>query len=103
MILHCIHRLLNDEVIENTFRVMCDLHCALQRQRTENLSTQERKALKDSLLDLCSESIREALHKHELRLTNSIIREKNRLVVELGEDIPETHQEIDPKKYSHNW
>jgi hypothetical protein len=68
------------------------------------LSDEQKKELRTVLLLLTSESIREALHKNELYITNGIIRSKNRILTALGVPIPEDHAEIDPKKYpNYNW
>jgi len=105
-----IHRLLYDEVIEHTIVVMRELGTGLSQllaalgSSAEDLSEEQKQRLRDTLLPLTSESIREALHKGELSITNGIIRNKNRLLQLLGEDIPESHREIDPRNYpNYNW
>jgi hypothetical protein len=94
--------LLYDDVIDCTIGVMT----GLQRELTEMVRKGVRPSpeLTELLLKLGSESIREALHKGELHITNAIIRAKNQLLSRVGAEIPEGHQEIDPEKYrGYNW
>jgi hypothetical protein len=105
-----IHSLLYDEVIQHTIVVMRELGNSLSqldgvmRGRADSLSDAQKEELKEVLLSLTSESIREALHKGELPITNGIIRSKNRILTALGVPIPESHAEIDPRKYpNYNW
>jgi hypothetical protein len=105
-----IHTLLHDEVIEHTIVVMRELGQGLSQlvsvtgTTAEGLSDAQKQRLKDTLLPLTSESIREALHKGELSITNGIIRSKNRLLTLLGVEIPESHKEIDARNYpNYNW
>jgi hypothetical protein len=104
-----IHSLLYDEVIEHTIVVMRELGAGLNQlsnlvRSTENISAEQRERLTAILLPLTSESIREALHKNELPITNGIIRAKNRILTTLGVTLPESHHEIDPRAFpNYNW
>jgi hypothetical protein len=105
-----IHRLLYDEVIEHTIVVMRELSSGLSQLNSalggsiHTLTPDQQQRLRETLLPLTSESIREALHKGELSITNGIIRHKNRLLELLGEEIPESHREINPHDYpNYNW
>jgi hypothetical protein len=105
-----VHRLLYDEVIEHTIVVMRELGSALGqlagavRGGGNALSAEQKEELKNVLLELTSESIREALHKGELPITNGIIRSKNQILTALGVPIPDSHKEIDPRDYpNYNW
>ena len=104
-----VHSLLYDEVIQHTIVVMRDLgnflgQLAAQVRGGTALSDEQKEELKDILLPLTSESIREALHKGELPITNGIIRSKNTILTAIGVDIPEGHAEIDPRNYpNYNW
>jgi hypothetical protein len=105
-----VHSLLYDEVIEHTIVVMRELGNALtQLARSvgsdgSGLSPSQKEDLQAILLPLTSESIREALHKGELPITNGIIRSKNRILTALGVEIPASHQEIDPRNYpNYTW
>jgi hypothetical protein len=94
----CMRRLLEDPVIVNTFRVMIDLRDALDVMKRAD------PVLIEWLLRLSSESIREALHKHELHITNAIIASKNRILRASGVEVPEGHEPIDANKYgSYTW
>jgi hypothetical protein len=94
----CIRSLLFDDVIDNTIGVMSCLRTELEETAVPN------KELVDLLLQLTSESIREALHKGELHITNAIIRRKNFLLTVAGVEVPEGHAEIDPKDYpNYHW
>ena len=97
-----VRSLLYDDVIDCTIGVMT----GLQRELTGMVRKGVRPSpeLTELLLKLSSESIREALHKGELHITNAIIRAKNQLLSRVGAEIPEGHQEIDPEKYrGYNW
>jgi hypothetical protein len=105
-----VHSLLHDEVIEHTIVVMHELGRALSqlsgslRDGTSALTGAQRDELKAVLLSLTSESIREALHKGELGITNGIIRTKNRILTVLGVAIPEGHGEINPNDFpNYHW
>jgi hypothetical protein len=105
-----IQRLLHDEVINETIVVMQELRTALNqlapviRSQANALSEQQKTDLTSILLPLTSESIREALHKGELPITNGIIRSKNQILTALNVPIPDDHQEIDPRDYpNYNW
>jgi hypothetical protein len=105
-----VNRLLYDDVIEHTIVVMRELQTALSQlsglvgPNADNLSAQQKAELEKILVPLTSESIREALHKGELHITNSIIRSKNRIFQSMGVAIPEGHAEIDPKAFpNYNW
>jgi hypothetical protein len=105
-----VHSLLYDDVIEHTIVVMRELGSALSqlasslRSSEGSLSDAQKEELKQILLPLTSESIREALHKGELHITNGIIRSKNRILTTLGVTIPDDHREIDPNNYpNYNW
>jgi hypothetical protein len=105
-----VHRLLFDEVIPDTIVVMRELQAAMSQLagslagHTGSLSEADKKELEEILLPLTSESIREALHKNELHITNAIIRSKNRILAALGIGLPEGHEEIDPRNYpNYNW
>lgn len=94
----CIRSLLFDNVIDNTIGVMSRLRTELEETAAPS------KELVDLLLQLTSESIREALHKGELHITNAIIRRKNFLLTVAGVKVPEGHAEIDPKDYpNYHW
>ncbi len=102
--------LLHDEVIQHTIVVMRDLGSALSqlaamvRGGAGCLTAEQKRELQDVLLPLTSESIREALHKGELPITNGIIRSKNQVFTALGVPIPEGHREIDAKDFpTYNW
>jgi hypothetical protein len=72
--------------------------------RADALADGQKKELKSILLPLTSESIREALHKGELAITNGIIRSKNQILTTLGVPIPDDHKEIDARNYpNYNW
>src|SRR5947209_5362722 len=104
-----VHSLLYDEVIEHTIVVMRELGSALSQlagsvRGAGDLSEQQKEELKAILLPLTSESIREALHKGELHITNGIIRSKNQVLTALGVTIPDDHKEIDARKFpNYNW
>ncbi len=101
----CVSSLLDADVIDNTFRVMCDLRSALDHVLVHKalLSQAEKARLKASLLRLSSESIRQALHKRELGITNAIIASKNKILVSLGVTPDEFHREIRPEDFSYDW
>jgi hypothetical protein len=105
-----VRKLLYDEVIEHTIVVMRELGTALSQlagqvgTTAECLSDAQKEDLKEILLPLTSESIREALHKGELPITNGIIRSKNRILTALEVPIPDGHREIDARDYpNYNW
>jgi hypothetical protein len=105
-----VNKLLRDTVIEHTIVVMRELGTALSQlsgavgSGAGSLSDEQKEDLKNILLPLTSESIREALHKGELHITNGIIRSKNRILTALGVPIPDDHAEIDPRDYpNYNW
>ena len=105
-----VNKLLYDQVIEHTIVVMRELSTALTQlsgqvgAHGDSLTEQQKEELKKILLPMVSESIREALHKGELPITNGIIRSKNRILTALGVPIPETHREINPADYpNYNW
>jgi hypothetical protein len=100
----CIHQLLEEDVLDNTFGVMNQLRTACEHVagRVGSLTLEEKSELK-CLERLSSESIREALHKHELSITNAVIRYKNVILKGIGIKPDEFHQEIDPAKYNWSW
>jgi hypothetical protein len=105
-----IHTLLYAEVIEHTIVVMRELGQGLSQLvsvlggSADALSEAQKEKLKETLLPLTSESIREALHKGELSITNGIIRSKNNILKLLGVEIPDSHKEIDARNYpNYNW
>ncbi len=105
-----VNRLLYDDVIPDTIVVMRELQAAMSQltqfvaANSASLTTEERKELEAVLLPLVSESIREALHKNELYITNGIIRSKNCILTTIGVGVPEGHEEIDPRAYpNYNW
>ena len=105
-----VHQLLYADVIEHTIIVMRELSSSLSQlsgvvgQGADALSDEEKEELKAVLLPLTSESIREALHKGELSITNGIIRTKNRILSALGVPVPADHAEIDARDYpNYNW
>jgi hypothetical protein len=105
-----VHSLLYDDVIQQTIVVMRDLSRALSQlaasvgSDASALSEEQKNELKNILLPLVSESIREALHKNELPITNGIIRSKNRILTAIGVPIPGGHEEIDPKAFpNYSW
>jgi hypothetical protein len=105
-----VHSLLYDEVIQHTIVVMRELGTSLSqlagqvRGSPDALTDAQKEQLREILLPLNSESIREALHKGELPITNGIIRSKNSILTAIGVPIPEGHAEIDPRNYpNYNW
>jgi hypothetical protein len=104
-----VHSLLHDEVIQHTIVVMRELSSALSALSREMrggsaLGDEQKEKLKDILLPLTSESIREALHKGELPITNGIIRTKNSILTAIGVPIPDGHAEINPNDFpGYNW
>jgi hypothetical protein len=105
-----VHRLLHDEVINQTIVVMTELSEALSqlvgamKSDGSALTDAQKAQLQSILLPLTSESIREALHKGELHITNGIIRSKNRILTAIGEPIPDGHAEIDANDFpGYNW
>lgn len=105
-----VHRLLYDEVIEQTIVVMRELSTQLAQLyramgvQASALTEAQCEDLKAILLPLTSESIREALHKGELPITNGIIRTKNAILQTLGVEVPADHREIDPRDYpTYTW
>jgi hypothetical protein len=105
-----VHSLLHDEVIQYTIVVMRELGSALSQLAGQvrggggALTEQQKNELQAILLPLTSESIREALHKGELSITNGIIRSKNFILTALGVPIPDDHREINPNNYpNYNW
>jgi hypothetical protein len=105
-----VRSLLYDEVIQHTIVVMRELSTALNQlsgmtgSDGSALTEEQKTELKSILLPLTSESIREALHKGELPITNGIIRAKNRILTAVGEPVPESHAEIDPNAFpGYNW
>lgn len=103
-VLECINLLLYADVIDCTIGVMSCLSNALRSLQWQALPENEQEQLRDMLLNLSSESIREALHKGELPITNGIIRQKNKILAEMGVEIPEGHREINPADYpNYNW
>jgi len=97
-------------VIQNTIVVMRELGSALSQlarsmgSGASALSDEQKTDLTTILLPLTSESIREALHKGELPITNGIIRSKNQVLTAIGVPIPDGHAEIDARDYPHyNW
>lgn len=98
-----VHTLLFADVIPNTFSVMTALQRALNALCGLPITPGERQELAGILENLSSESIREALHKHELGITNGIITAKNRLIFS-GGNVPESHLPIDPKNFpNYSW
>jgi hypothetical protein len=103
------HSLLYDDVIQHTIIVMRELSNSLSQlarlvRGGTAPSDEQKKELADILLPLKSESIREALHKGELPITNGIIRTKNSILTAIGVPIPEGHAEIDPNDFpGYNW
>ena len=105
-----VRSLLHDEVIQHTIVVMRDLGNFLSQLASQvrggggGLSDEQKEELRNILLPLTSESIREALHKGELPITNGIIRSKNTILTAIGVPIPESHAEIDPRNFpNYNW
>jgi hypothetical protein len=105
-----VHQLLYADVIEHTIVVMRELGGALSQlassvgRDASALNEQQKNDLKAILLPLTSESIREALHKGELPITNGIIRSKNQVLAALGVKIPDDHKEIDANRFpNYNW
>ena len=100
-----VHSLLHDKVIQQTIVVMRNLSTALNqlsglmRDEDSLLTDNQKEDLKNILLPLTSESIREALHKGELPITNRIIRTKNQILTCIGAPIPDGHAEIDPNDF----
>ena len=105
-----VHSLLYDEVIQHTIVVMRELSTSLNqlagliKDDASCLTDDQKGELQAILLPLASESIREALHKGELSITNRIIKTKNRILAAVGARIPEGHEEINPNDYpNYNW
>ncbi len=104
-----VRSLLHDEVIQHTIVVMRELSSSLnqlarQMRGGSGLSDEQKNELKEILLPLTSESIREALHKGELPITNGIIRTKNSILTAIGVPIPDGHAEINPNDFpNYNW
>jgi hypothetical protein len=104
-----VHSLLYDEVIQHTIVVMRELGNSLSQLASQvrgvgPLTDEQKVELREILLPLTSESIREALHKGELHITNGIIRSKNTVLTAIGVPIPEGHAEIDARNYpNYNW
>ncbi|MGD9713558.1 MAG: hypothetical protein AB7V46_16050 [Thermomicrobiales bacterium] len=103
-----VHSLLYDEVIQHTIVVMSELSNYMSQLasavRAGPLTEEIKVELRNVLLSLTSESIREALHKNELHITNRIIRAKNNILTAIGEEIPEGHREIDPNDFAgYSW
>lgn len=90
-----VNSLLYDDVIEYTIDIMVNLQMDLKEVLNISLTSVQKDKLKNSLLLLNSESIREALHKGELYITNDIINTKNKILLKLNVLIPEGHNEID--------
>lgn len=101
--------LLEDDVIPNTFGLMNRFRADLQQLASlvaggaDFPSEAQRTDLVETLLRVTSESIREALHRGELSLTNGVIRAKNDVLSALGVEVPESHRELHASDYSHNW
>lgn len=98
----CLKMLLDDDEIAQTIVVMRSLQASLGAIE----HARNHPVLSAYLLRLSSESIREALHKGELHITNAIIRAKNRILQASGltPDFPDDHQEIDPKNHEgYHW
>lgn len=104
-----VRRLLYDDVIEQTIVVMRELQVALGQLAglvggDDALTEKQKKDLTETLEPLTSESIREALHKGELHITNGIIRSKNRIFTAMGVEIPVGHDEINAADFpNYNW
>src|SRR5262245_53096283 len=105
-----VRRLLHDTVIEHTIVVMRELQMALGQLaglvggNAENLTDKQKQELREILEPLTSESIREALHKGELHITNGIIRSKNRIFTAMSMEIPIGHEEINAADFpNYNW
>lgn len=97
-----VHTLLFADVIPNTYSVMTSLQRALNALCDLHITPEERQELVSLLENLTSESIREALHKGELGITNGIIMAKNRLI--FADSVPESHLPIDPKNFpNYSW
>jgi hypothetical protein len=100
----CVSDLLDKDVLPNTFGVMTRLQSALvQVAGRASYLTKEEKAELKCLERLSSESIRCALHKHELRITNDVIKHKNTILKAMGITPDEFHQEINPANYPGSW
>jgi hypothetical protein len=104
-----VQSLLHDEVIQQTIVVMQELRNALKQlsgsiRGLSELTDTQKSELEEILLPLTSESIREALHKGELPITNEIIRSKNKILTGIGVPVPDGHQEIKASDYpNYNW
>lgn len=105
VIRRCVDSLLFDDVIPCTLGVMRQLEnalCVVDRRGAYN--DNDRQELLDALLPLTSESIREALHKGELGITNHVIRTKNSILTKLGVEVPDDHREINASDYpNYTW
>ena len=95
----CIRELLEADVIQCTIGVMRQLQASLRHiQKVEPGGE-----LCELMLRMTSESIREALHRGELPITNDIIAAKNRILKDSGVEVPEGHEVIDGEKYGSYW
>lgn len=96
----CITLLLEADVIPCTIGVMRNL----ERSLAVITRIDPGSELAGLLLRLYSESIREALHKGELPITNAIIAHKNRILAASGVERPEGHEEIKASDYpNYHW
>jgi hypothetical protein len=101
---YCVELLLDEEIIENTITPMMKLEAVTKAVSNSitYLSAAEKESLK-CLERLYSESIRMAIHKSELGITNRLIRNKNAILQAIGITPDEFHQEIKPEDYDYNW
>jgi len=94
----CIRQLLEADVLDNTFGTMIRLKNSL------GLIAKADSSFCELLLRLSTESIREALHKSEIKITNEVISEKNRILKANGFTIPEDHLPVDLNKFqNYSW
>lgn len=94
--------LLYADVIDCTIGVMMRLRSDLQTLSGATLDPNS--DLIRELQNLTSESIREALHRGELGITNGVITAKNAILRKLDIEIPESHLPIDGNKYgNYRW
>lgn len=97
---NCVRKLMDQDNLTNTFGVVVTLRAALNNITT----TPPDGDLAKELLRLYSLSIIGALHKHEIGITNGVIKEKNRILDASGIDYDRrAHAVINPDDHPYNW
>lgn len=102
-VLEYVRSLTEDDVIDNTFRLMGQLRAGLDQIDVGELTREEKDALAEGLLKLHSECLAGGLHRGEIPVTNGVIQAKNAVLSALGVEIPDSHQPLDPSKYTYSW